>query len=53
MKVLKAFIKPYEALQRANQLIGFYMRATLALNGLKPLHQRRCRVVQHSIAIEF
>ena len=30
----KAFIKPFEAPQSVNQLTGFYMRATLALNGL-------------------
>ena len=35
MKALKAFIKPIKAAQRANQLTGFNMRATLALNGLK------------------
>ena len=35
MKVFKAFIKPFEPTQRANQLTGFYMRATLALNGLR------------------
>ena len=34
MKAFKTFIKPFEAPQRANQLTGFYMRATLALNGL-------------------
>ena len=34
MKVLKAFIKPSEAPRRPNQLTGFYMRATLAHNGL-------------------
>ena len=34
MKSLKAFIKLFGAPQRANQLTGFYMRATLALNGL-------------------
>ena len=34
MTAIKAFIKPFEAPQRANQLNGFYMRATLALNGL-------------------
>ena len=34
MKAFKAFIKLFEAPQRANQLTGFYMRATLALNGL-------------------
>ena len=34
MKSLKVLIKHFEAPQRANQLTGFYMRATLALNGL-------------------
>ena len=33
MKAFKAFIKPFDAPQ-ANQLPGFYMRATLAFNGL-------------------
>ena len=35
---LKAFIKPFGAPKKANQLTGFYMRATLALNGLNSLH---------------
>ena len=34
MKAFKAFLKPFEAPQRTNQLTGFYMRATHALNGL-------------------
>ena len=34
LKALKAFIKPFQALQRADSLAGFYVRATLALNGL-------------------
>ena len=34
MKALKAFVSPFKASQRANQLISFYMRATLALNWL-------------------
>ena len=34
MKTLKAFIKSSEAPQRANQLTGFYMRATMPLNAL-------------------
>ena len=33
MKVLTVFKKPFDAPQ-ANQLTGFYMRATLAFNGL-------------------
>ena len=31
---MKAFIKPFEAPQRANELTGLYMRVTLALNML-------------------
>ena len=31
MKAFKVFIKPFDVPQ-ANQLIGFYMRATLAFN---------------------
>ena len=37
MKAFRTFIKPFEAPQRVNQLTGFYIRATLALNGLKTL----------------
>ena len=33
MKALKAFMKPFDAPQ-ANQLNDFYMRPTLAFNGL-------------------
>ena len=33
-KAFKAFIEPFKIPQRANQLTGVYMRATLVLNVL-------------------